>query len=115
MMNQSAEPPSDPSNSLPAHYCYWQSLNPGHSSYNFPPKISNCFAVMPLFSFMSSLTEQRELRANVLDLNIMVILMERKNSIGRLRREVKLKNICPLQRAWSSLVSMKTCNFIQHH
>lgn len=50
---------------------------PGHCSYNFPPKPSNCRAAVALFSFSSSLREQGEVRANSLDTNMIFTLMGR--------------------------------------
>lgn len=65
---------------------------PGHSSYSFPPKISNCWAAMALFNFTSSLREQGKIRANSLDTNMIFTLIGR-NQCWRLGREVKIKKV----------------------
>lgn len=77
---------------------------PGHCSYNFPPRTSNCWAAMALFSFTSSLREQTEVRANSLDTNTIFTLMGR-NLCWRLGREVKIRNISPLKRTELRIVS----------
>lgn len=87
---------------------------PGHCSYNFPPKISNCWAAMALFSFMSSMREQGEVRANSLDMNTIFTLMGR-NQCWRLGREVKIKSISPLQRTELRVVSYLQASAILCH